>query len=128
MTAHGMFHWNELMTRDASKAKDFYGETLGWTFDDMPMGEGMTYIIIKAGDAMAGGMMEMHGPGFEGVPEHWMSYVAVDDVDKRVDALKKAGGAVMREPFDIEGVGRIAIVADPGGAVQGWMTPAEGAG
>ena len=128
MTAHGMFHWNELMTRDAAQAKDFYGKTLGWTFEDMPMGEGMTYTIIKAGDAMAGGMMEMQGSGFEGVPVHWMGYVAVDDVDKRVDALKQAGGAVMREPFDVEGVGRIAIVADPGGAVQGWMTPAEGAG
>ena len=126
MTAHGTFHWNELMTRDARKAKDFYGKTLGWTFDDMPM-PGMTYTIIKAGDAMAGGIMEMGGPDFEGVPEHWMSYIAVDDVDKRVAALKKAGGSVMREPFDVPEVGRIAIVADPGGAAQGWMTPSDGA-
>lgn len=126
MTAHGTFHWNELMTRDAAKAKDFYGKTLGWTFDDMPM-PGMTYTLIKAGDAMAGGMMEMSGAEFEGVPDHWMSYIAVDDVDKRVAALKDAGGNVMREPFDVPEVGRIAIVADPGGAMQGWMTPAEGA-
>ncbi len=126
MTAHGMFHWNELMTRDARQAKDFYGKTLGWTFDDMPMGPDMTYTIFKAGDAMAGGMMEMSGPAFEGVPVHWMGYIAVDDVDKRLEALKKAGGSVMREPWDVEGIGRIAIVADPGGAAQGWMTPADG--
>jgi hypothetical protein len=43
-----------------------------------------------------------------------------------VAALKEAGGSVMRDPFDVPEVGRIAIVADPGGAAQGWMTPADG--
>ena len=40
MADHGTFYWNELMTRDAEKAKAFYGATLGWTFDAMPMPEG----------------------------------------------------------------------------------------
>jgi uncharacterized protein len=126
MTAHGAFHWNELMTRDAKKAKDFYGKTLGWTYEDMPMGE-MTYTIIKSNGQMVGGMMEMKAPGFDGVPEHWMSYIAVDDVDKRIKMLKAEGGKVMREPWDAGGVGRIAIVSDSNGAAQGWMTPADGA-
>ena len=126
MAAHGKFIWNELMTRDAAQAKDFYGKTLGWTFNDQPMGDDFTYIIIMFDGEMVGGMMEMGGPSFEGVPVHWMGYIGVDDVDKRVAAAKDAGGSVMREPFDVEGVGRIAIVADPGGAVQGWMTPVEG--
>ena len=34
---HGSFYWNELMTRDAEKAKKFYGDTIGWTFEAMPM-------------------------------------------------------------------------------------------
>jgi predicted enzyme related to lactoylglutathione lyase len=127
MTAHGAFHWNELMTRNAKKSKDFYSKTLGWTFDDMPMrAENMTYTIIKSNGEMVGGMMEMGGPMFEGVPEHWLSYIAVDDIDKRIKRLMEAGGKVMREPWDAEGVGRIAIVTDPGGAAQGWMTPAPG--
>ena len=37
MSDHGAFHWNELNTRDTEKAKRFYEETLGWTFEDMPM-------------------------------------------------------------------------------------------
>ncbi|MCP4383771.1 MAG: VOC family protein [Hyphomicrobiales bacterium] len=127
MTEHGTFHWNELHTRNVAKAKDFYGKTLGWTFEDMPMPE-MVYTIIRSGDEMVGGMFEMSGPAFEGMPEHWLSYIAVDDVDKRVQALKDAGGSVMREPWDVEGVGRIAMVADPGGAGQGWMTPAPSSG
>lgn len=125
MTAHGAFHWNELMTRDAAKAKDFYGKTLGWTFEDMPMPDG-TYTIISSNGNMVGGMMEMSGPRFGGIQSHWLGYVAVDDIDKRVQALKDAGGSVMREPWDVENVGRIAIVADPEGTAQGWMTPADG--
>jgi predicted enzyme related to lactoylglutathione lyase len=127
MTAHGAFHWNELMTRDPRKAKDFYKRALGWTFDDMPMGDMYgTYTIIKSGDQMVGGMFKMDGPMFDGMPEQWFAYVAVDDLDKRLKKLKAAGGKVLREPWEAPGVGRIAIVADPGGATQGWMVPAPG--
>ncbi len=127
MTAHGAFHWNELMTRDLKKAKDFYAKTLGWTFESVPM-SGMegTYTLIKSDGQLVGGMLEMVGAGFEGVPEHWFTHVAVDDVDKRVKALKDAGGKVHLDPWYLPDVGRVAIVEAPGGAVQGWMTPAEG--
>ena len=37
---HGHFYWNELMTRDAEKAKKFYGNTVGWTFEAMTMPDG----------------------------------------------------------------------------------------
>jgi len=127
MTAHGKFHWNELMTRDVAKAKNFYAESLGWTYDDVPMGEVYgTYTIIKSGDEMAGGMFKMDGPMFEGRPESWFTYVAVDDLDDRLRKAREAGGTVMREPWDVPGIGRIAIVADTGGAVQGWLVPSEG--
>ncbi len=45
----GSFYWNELMTRDAEAAKAFYGGTLGWTFDGMPMPGGGTYWMAKIG-------------------------------------------------------------------------------
>ena len=125
MTAHGAFHWNELMTRNLAEAKDFYAKTLGWTYETVPMTgmEGMTYTLVRSNGDLVGGMMEMSGPMFDGVPDHWFTHLAVDDVDKRVKTLKDAGGKVVREPWDIAGVGRIAIVEIPGGAMQGWMTP-----
>ena len=58
----------------------------------------------------------------EGTPPHWFAYLEVDDVDDRVDEIKENGGRVLQEPFDIEGVGRIAILADSTGALIGWMT------
>ena len=30
---------------------------------------------------------------------------------------------MMREPFDVPKVGRIAILRQPGGAMVAWMTP-----
>lgn len=126
MTAHGAFHWNELMTRDIEKSKDFYGKTLGWTFEDMPMPGDMNYTIVKSNGQMVGGMFPLAASAFDGMPECWFSYIAVDDLDSRLEKLKAAGGTVHREPFEVPGVGRIAIVADPAGVGQGWMVPAEG--
>ena len=120
--AHGTFCWNELMTRDVERAKRFYRDTIGWTFEAMKMDWG-TYWIAKAGERMAGGILELKGPEFDGVPESWMSYLAVDDVDKRVAKAVKAGAKLMRPIFDVPGVGRIAILSQPGGAGVAWMTP-----
>ncbi len=124
MTSHGSFHWNELMTRDVEKAKKFYGGTIGWTFDGMPMPDG-TYWVAKMADKPVGGLFTIGGPQFEGVPEQWMAYLAVDDVDARVAKATAAGAKLMRPIFDVPGVGRIAILREPGGAGIGWMTPAN---
>jgi predicted enzyme related to lactoylglutathione lyase len=122
---HGKFYWNELMTRDLERAKKFYADTLGWTFDPMSAGGGPTYWIIKASGEMVGGLFDISGHDFDQVPESWMSYIAVDDVDARVAKAVKAGAQVMKPAFDIPGVGRIAILREPGGAGIGWMTPAQ---
>jgi uncharacterized protein len=125
MWSHGTFYWNELMTRDVDAAKKFYGATLGWTFDAMAMPEG-TYWVAKMGASPVGGLFPISGPSFEGVPEQWFAYIAVDDIPTRLKALKAAGGKVIREPFEVPGVGRIAIVQDTRGAAMGWMTPTGG--
>jgi predicted enzyme related to lactoylglutathione lyase len=122
--AHGHFYWNELMTRDVEGAKSFYGTTVGWQFDGMPM-EGSTYWVCKDGDQAVGGIMDMNRPDFEGIPPHWFAYLAVDDVDARVERAKAAGAELLRPIFDVPGVGRIAILKDPTGAALGWITPAQ---
>jgi predicted enzyme related to lactoylglutathione lyase len=121
--SHGNFYWNELMTRDVEKAKKFYGDAIGWTFDAIPMENG-TYWVAKADDKPVGGLFPLSSPQFDGVPESWMSYLAVDNVDARVKKAQAAGATLMRPIFDVPDVGRIAILTEPGGAGIGWMTPA----
>lgn len=122
-TRPGAFHWNELMTRDVAKAKAFYAAVCGWTYQDMEV-DGMSYTVAMAGDRPAGGIFAMAGPDFDGVPEHWGGFVAVPDADKAATDARSAGGEIVREPFDVTGVGRIAILKDGGGAVIGVIKPA----
>jgi len=122
--AHGHFVWNELTTHDAEKAKSFYAETLGWTFEAVPGVNGSTYWIAKTGDERIGGLFPLDPKTCGSVPEGWLPYIAVDDVDARVAKAEGAGARLMRPIFDIPGVGRIAILTEPGGAGVGWITPA----
>jgi predicted enzyme related to lactoylglutathione lyase len=121
--SHGQFHWNELMTRNVEGAKKFYGESLGWKYDAMPMPGGGSYTLAMAGGKPVGGIFDISGPDYKGVPESWMSYIAVDDVDARANKATKAGAKIMKPAFDVPGVGRIVILLEPGGAAIGWMTP-----
>ena len=122
MAEHGSFYWNELTTSDVKTAKKFYKATLGWSFDGMKMPTG-TYWVAKAGEKMVGGIFDTTGTEMAKLPEHWLSYIAVDDVDKRVVKAKKAGATIIRPSFDVPGIGRIAIIKQPGGGVIGWITP-----
>jgi len=119
---HGVVCWSELIVRDVARAQQFYADALGWRFEAAPMPD-MTYWIIHSGEARVGGMFEMTGARFEGVPEHWLTYIAVDDVDARVAKAVACGARTCLAPQDIPGVGRMAVIVEPGGAVVAWMTP-----
>jgi uncharacterized protein len=123
--SHGKFYWNELMTRDVAGAKKFYADTIGWSFEAMPSPDGSTYWLAKMGEEPVGGIFDISGPDYAGVPASWMPYIAVDDVDARVKKAVAAGAKVMKPAFDVPGVGRIVILQEPGGAGVGWMTPAD---
>ena len=125
MAQHGHFYWNELMTRDVERAKSFYGTTIGWQFEAMPMEDGGTYWVCKDGEQAVGGIFDISQEHFEGVPANWFAYLAVDDVDARVAQATAAGAELMRPIFDVPGVGRIAILKDPTGAGLGWITPSS---
>jgi uncharacterized protein len=122
MASHGHFHWNELLTRDVERAKKFYGETIGWTFNPMPMPDG-TYWLAMDGAKPVAGLFPLTSPEYDGVPECWMSYLAVDDVEARIKKAIAAGAKLMKPIFEVPDVGRIAILTEPGGAGVGWMTP-----
>lgn len=113
MSANGHFVWRELMTTDIEGAKAFYTGLFGWGWEGMPMGDGQTYWMCKGAGRPFGGLM-----GLEGSPVPcWMSYLQVADVDAGAKRAVELGGRVLHGPADIPGVGRFAVVADPGGAV-----------
>jgi predicted enzyme related to lactoylglutathione lyase len=123
--SHGSFYWNELTTRDVERAKRFYKTSVGWSFETMSMADGRTYWCAMMSGKPVAGVFPLDSPEFDGVPEGWMPYLAVDDVDKRVEKAVTAGARLMKPIFDVPGVGRIAVLLEPGGAGVGWMTPAS---
>ena len=123
MTAHGHFHWNELRTRDAERAKKFYAETVGWTFEGSRTPDGTTYWIAQMNGQPVAGLFELDDRRFKEVPESWIPFLSVDDVDARVKTATAVGAKLMMPIFDVPSVGRIAMLLEPSGAGIGWMTP-----
>src|SRR4029079_11603388 len=124
MATNGSFYWNELMTRDAEAAKKFYGATLGWTFEPMEQGEGATYGVAKVGEESVAGIYTIE-PNDEETGEGWFCYVAVDDLSGALARASMEGGEVVREPWDVPGVGRIAIVNGNARNPRVWVTAAQ---
>jgi len=123
MPGHGTFCWNELITSDVEGAKRFYEETVGWSFSQMPM-PGGTYHLASVGGQPVAGIVSPVDLGLSGVPPVWFAYLEVDNIDERLARARAAGATVTREPFDVDGIGRIAILRQPDGATVGWMSPA----
>jgi predicted enzyme related to lactoylglutathione lyase len=113
---HGAFSWSELMTTDPAAAVAFYGALFGWTADNVDMGTG-PYHVVKAGEASVGGIMAMPPSVPAGTPPCWGCYVTVDDCDASVARCTELGGRVLMPPMDVQGVGRMAVLQDPQGAV-----------
>ncbi len=119
---HGDFIWYELMTSDQQATRAFYGGLVGWTFIDSGMAD-IDYQFFSSGDGSdnqdgVGGCITITPEMTEaGAQPAWVGYIAVDDVDASAAAVKDAGGSIYAEPWDIPGIGRMSMVADPQGAV-----------
>jgi len=106
--------WSELATRDMQKAAQFYVALFGW--DTKRSAGAMEYTEFMAGGQPRGGLLQMTEM-WQGIPAHWGIYFRVADCDAAVAKVKELGGAIKHGPFDAPGVGRIAVAADPQGAM-----------
>jgi predicted enzyme related to lactoylglutathione lyase len=114
----GAMVWTELQTGDVPRAVAFYEAVTGCTSETGPAGELSEYTnFIVDGKPVAGAMK----PPMEGVPPFWMTYFKVEDVDLAVARAVELGGQVYAPAFDVPGVGRLAVLADPSGAAFSIM-------
>ncbi len=112
---HGSFIWYELLTADPDAAAAFYGDVIGWTAASAGQ-PGIDYRIFSAGGTPVAGHMKLpDGAEEAGMRPGWLGYIGVDDVDRAVAEIETAGGKVHMPAMDLEGVGRMALVADPQG-------------
>ncbi len=125
----GVFSWTELMTTDVALAKNFYGDLLGWTFQDQEMACGGTYSMAIVNGRPVAGLCVMPPAVPAGVPPHWGAYVTVNDVDEATKKAESLGGRVLVAPMDIPGIGRFSVIADPqGAAISLFSFPSDAKG
>jgi predicted enzyme related to lactoylglutathione lyase len=110
---HGGLNWNELVTEDIEGATVFYGKVFGHESETEDWGEGQTYTTFKVGGRGIAGGAAKPGPD---ISNQWNIYFAVDDASAAINAATAAGGSVLREARETDGVGIIARLADPYGA------------
>lgn len=118
----GDFIWYELMTPDPVGAKAFYGAVVGWEFrlDDPAYG-----FIANGDGGLTGGVLRLTQEMLDGgARPGWLGYIAVADCDATLGAIEAGGGKLLMSPFEIAATGRMAMVADPGGAPFYVMEPA----
>ncbi len=109
--------WHDLMTPDVPRALAFYAEVVGIGADLVQMNEG-DYSTLSVGGRPVGGAMASPAPG---IPACWSVYFNVESVDDTVDRALELGGAVVAPAFEVDGVGRMAVLADPLGGVFNLM-------
>src|SRR5579864_8638659 len=120
----GSFCWIELGTTDQTAAKDFYTKLFGWTVQDFPMGPTEFYSMFSLqGSNTAAAYAIRQEQRAQGVPPHWMLYVATESADDTAKRASEAGGKVLAPPFDVFTVGRMAVLQDPTGATFSVWQP-----
>ncbi len=116
---NGLFSWTDISLPDPREGSRFYTELFGWEAADQhgPDDEYVYTMLSKDGKTVAGLGSQPPGAADRGIPPMWTSYVTVDDLDAAVGRWTAAGGSVPMAPMEIMSAGKMAVVADPEGAV-----------
>ena len=117
--------WIELSSPDTNAAAEFYGALMSWSATEPGPAETGGYRMFQQDEANVAGLM---GIMQEGQPTAWSTYASVADAEETAAKVKVAGGSVVVEPMDVMDIGRMAIFADPTGAVFGVWQPRSFAG
>jgi uncharacterized protein len=121
----GTFSWVDLQTTDQEAAKAFYGDLLGWDYDEIPIGDGATYSMAKLQGHSVAAIGGVQG---DDMPPHWNCYVTVESADASADRATELGATVIAPAFDVFDAGRMAVFADPQGAILSVWEPRENIG
>ena len=112
--SRGRFVWHELMTTDTKAAGAFYPKVTAWrtqTWDKDP-----SYTLWVSGKGPFGGVRTLPDAARAAGP-HWLPYIGTPDVDATLQAAQRLGARVNMGATDIPDTGRMAVLADPQGAV-----------
>lgn len=107
---------SELWTHDVDQAVAFYTRLGGYTVEDVEVHDKVQYKLLLTDDRPRAGVVSIP---WEKVDPQWVPYVAVVDIQATVKLIQANGGRILIAPqMDVRS-GRVALFADPTGAVLG---------
>ena len=125
--SHGVPCWVDTWQNDPGPTVAFYEGIFGWETENVrPPDAHEVYFMcrLRGRDVTAVG-----APIPDGAPPTpvWTTYIWVDSADETAARAKAAGGSLVIEPapFDSADGGRMAVIADPEGAVFVAWEPEE---
>jgi predicted enzyme related to lactoylglutathione lyase len=124
MAAGKAFPWHELYSPNVDASVDFYTNAIGMGTESAEMGGYGKYTMLTHNGQAVCGVVNV-GMAAPGTPPHWATYLSVDDVDARLLKVLQHGGKVVVEAMDVPTVGRMALIADPQGAMIWLFKSAE---
>jgi uncharacterized protein len=119
----GTFCWADLSTPDPARARSFYSDLFDWKMtDDSDDNPPSGYVHIQNGEEFIGGIPPVQ-PRRENIPPHWLAYFQTSNCDATAAKAKQLGATFCLQPMTMENVGRMAVLADPQGAVFAIFQP-----
>lgn len=120
----GQVVWRDLVSPDPKKAADFYKKVFGWTVEKTGSDDNPYWVFKNHGKRIAG-MFEMTEAKKDAGGE-WISYVSVNSVEDAAAMTGTSGGAVLREPVEMEGRGTAALLSDAQKAIFAVIRSTDG--
>lgn len=118
----GRIGWIDITVDDASGLHDFYSNVVGWHTDNVSMGDYDDFAMVMpaSGDAVAG-ICHARGTNAD-LPQGWLIYIVVADLDASLAKCAEQGGKILVEPRALAG-GRFCVIEDPSGAAAALFQP-----
>ena len=119
MSNTGAIVWYELLTTDPKAAVAFYTEVVGWKTETW-QGD---YTMWVGSQGPLGGVNQLPEEAKKmGAPPYWQANVVVANIDESIAKVKQLGGQVYHVET-VPTIGKLAVIADPQGAVLCLFTP-----
>jgi hypothetical protein len=116
--ANSVVHF-ELFASDVERARKFYEQVFGWSFE---IGGPPDFYLISTGPATDPGITrgliaKRSGPAAPGALNSFRCTISVRSISDTVGAIQAAGGVIRGKVAEIPGVGKVAEFADTDGNI-----------
>jgi predicted enzyme related to lactoylglutathione lyase len=120
LAAPGDWIWMQMLSRDARKAADFYRQVAGYKVVENVEANRLSDFVLTSGGYARATVRTIQSDDKQVLPT-WLPFVRVESVSDATAQALRLGGSVAIEPKPSLLNGKVAVIADPTGAVIGIL-------